>query len=146
MTRVALALTLVFVTGCALVANDAARALADADARAAQGDYPLALAAYDAYLKRFPADDGAPRARAVRTMMAELVAMRGELATLREQLARARGDSAEVARLRQELSARQVELSARQAELSARQAEVTRLREDLEALKRTDLEMERRRR
>ena len=139
MTRVALVLTLVFVSGCALVANDAARALADADAHATQGDYPLALAAYDAYLKRFPADDGAPRARAVRTMMAELVAMRGELATLREQLARARGDSAEVARLRQELSARQVELS-------ARQAEVTRLREDLEALKRTDLEMERRRR
>jgi hypothetical protein len=119
-------------SGCSLAKSDAARALADADARAVQGDYPLALSAYEAYLKRFPDDEGAPRARAMRTMIAELVASRADLATLRDQLARARGDNAEVARLRQELS--------------VREAEVTRLREDLEALKRTDLEMERRRR
>jgi len=131
------ALVAVLISGCSLVTSDAARALADADARAVQGDYPLALSAYDAYLKRFPDDDGAPRARAMRTMIAELVASRAEVATLRDQLARARTESArtettELTRLRQELS--------------ARQAEVTRLREDLEALKRTDLEMERRRR
>jgi len=134
LTMVALAALLI--SGCSLVTSDAARSLADADARVVQGDYPLALSAYDAYLKRFPDDDGAPRARAMRTMIAELVASRAELATLRDQLARrsesARTESTELTRLRQELS--------------ARQAEVTRLREDLEALKRTDLEMERRRR
>ena len=126
------ALAAVLMSGCSLATSDAARALADADARAVQGDYPLALSAYEAYLKRFPGDEGAPRARAMRTMLAELVASRADLATLRDQLARARGEGAEVARLRQELT--------------VRQAEVTRLREDLEALKRTDLEMERRRR
>ena len=126
------ALAAVLMSGCSLATSDAARALADADARAVQGDYPLALSAYEAYLKRFPYDEGAPRARAMRTMIAELVASRADLATLRDQLARARGEGAEVARLRQELT--------------VRQAEVTRLREDLEALKRTDLEMERRRR
>jgi TolA-binding protein len=130
------ALAALLISGCSLVTSDAARSLADADARVVQGDYPLALSAYDAYLKRFPDDDGAPRARAMRTMIAELVASRAELATLRDQLARrsesARTESTELTRLRQELS--------------ARQAEVTRLREDLEALKRTDLEMERRRR
>ena len=126
------ALAAVLMSGCSLATSDAARALADADARAVQGDYPLALSAYEAYLKRFPNDEGAPRARAMRTMIAELVASRADLATLRDQLARARGEGAEVARLRQELT--------------VRQAEVTRLREDLEALKRTDLEMERRRR
>lgn len=130
LTMVAVAALLV--SGCSLASSDAARVLADADARVVQGDYPLALSAYEAYLKRFPDDDGAPRARAMRTMIAELVASRADLATLRDQLARARGEGAEVTRLRQELS--------------VRQAEVTRLREDLEALKRTDLEMERRRR
>jgi len=119
--------------GCALFTRDAARALADADARAANGDYPAALAAYDAYLVRYPDDDGVARVRAVRAMVAELVAARAELAALRDRLTtRERGEAAELARLRQELS--------------ARQAEVSRLKGDLEALKRTDLQMERRRR
>jgi hypothetical protein len=132
MMRLALGLALLLLSGCTVAVDHAGRALADADARATQGDYPSAIAAYDAYVKRYPYDDGVPRARAMRTMMAELVAMRAEVASLRDQLAKARGDTTEVGRLRQELS--------------ARQAEVTRLREDLEALKRTDLEMERRRR
>ena len=132
MTRIVLGLALLLFSGCTIAVDHAGRALADADARATHGDYPSAIAAYDAYLKRYPYDDGVPRARAMRTMMAELVAMRAELTTLREQLARARGETTEVGRLRQELS--------------ARQAEISRLREDLEALKRTDLEMERRRR
>jgi hypothetical protein len=131
MTRLAPALLLVvlFAPGCALFTREATRVLADADARAANGDYPAALAAYDAYLTRFPDDEGAPRARAVRAVTAELIAARAELAVLRERVP---ARDAEVARLRHELN--------------ARQAEVTRLREDLEALKRTDLQMERRRR
>ena len=131
MTRILLSLSLMVVCGCTLLPDGAARALADADARAVQGD-PSALAAYDAYLKRYPEDEGAPRARAMRAMLAELVAARAELASLREQAARGRNEAAELNRLRQELT--------------ARQAEIARLREDLEALKRTDLEMERRRR
>ena len=133
MRRLAVGFALLLLSGCTVAVDHAGRALADADARATQGDYSSAIAAYDSYIKRYPYDDGVPRARAVRAMMAELVAMRAELANLRDQLARARGDSTtEVGRLRQELS--------------ARQAEISRLREDLEALKRTDLEMERRRR
>jgi hypothetical protein len=122
----AVALIAVLASGCALFGRDAARALADADTRAAKGDYPASLVAYDAYLARYPDDEAVPRVRAVRAIMGELVALRAEVAVLRERR------DAEAARLRQELS--------------ARQAELTRLREDLEALKRTDLQMERRRR
>lgn len=132
MRRLALLLALLLTSGCALFTRDASRALADADAHAAQGDYTVALAAYAAYLKRYPEDDGAPRARAVRAIMAELVALRAEVAALRAAESTRARESADLARVRQELS--------------ARQAEVARLREDLEALKRTDLQMERRRR
>jgi hypothetical protein len=117
----------------------ASRALEDADAHAAQGDYAAALAAYDRYLARYADDTAAPRARAMQTVITEMVSLRAEVAALRErvatreaELSRARGDATELARLRHELA--------------ARQAEVTQLREDLEALKRTDLQMERRRR
>ena len=125
--------------GCGLFNREATRALKDADAQAARGDYKVALAAYDRYLEQYPDDDGATRVRAVRALMAELVSLRTEVAALRErvstreaELSRVRGDASEVARLRHELS--------------VRQAEVSRLKEDLEALKRTDLHMERRRR
>ena len=117
----ALILLVLLAQGCALFRRDGA--LADADARAARGEYQVALAAYDSYLKDNPDDE---RARAVRALMAELVAARAELAALRD---RRDGD---VARLRQELS--------------ARQAEITRLRADLETLKRADLQLERQRR
>jgi TolA-binding protein len=132
----ALGLVVLLAGGCALFTREATRALADADARTANGDYSAALVAYDAYLARYPDDDGTVRARAVRAMVAELVAARAEVVAARAELAalrdRQRGEGAELARLRQELS--------------ARQAEVARLKEDLEKLKRTDLQMERRRR
>jgi hypothetical protein len=120
----ALALLVGLASGCALLRPD--RGLAEADASAARGEYQVALAAYDRHLKDHPDDE---RARAIRALMADLMAARAELAALRE---RAPARDAELARLRQELT--------------ARQAEVSRLREDLEALKRTDLQMERRRR
>jgi hypothetical protein len=103
--------------------------LAEADGYVARNDYPGAVAAYDAFLARYPDDDRVPHVRAVRAVIAELIAVRDELATLRERVP---ARDAEVARLRHELT--------------ARQAEVARLRDDLEALKRTDLQMERRRR
>ena len=116
----ALALVVLLAQGCALFRRDGT--LVNADAQAARGEYQVALAAYDAYLKDNPEDE---RARAVRAVMAELVAARAELAALRAR-------DGEITRLRQELT--------------ARQAEITRLRSDLEALKRTDLQMERKRR
>jgi hypothetical protein len=129
MTRLAVLLVLLLAGGCAWFGRDAARALADADTRAARREYPAAVAAYDEYLKRYPDDESITRARTMRSMVAELIATRAELATLRDQTT---ARDAEVARLRHELG--------------LRQAEVARLRADLEALKRTDLQMERRRR
>jgi hypothetical protein len=110
-------------------ARDAARVLAEADAHALGADYAAALAGYDGFLKKYPDDDRAAHVRIVRTVVAELMALRAQLAALRERFP---VHDAEMTRLRQELT--------------ARQAEVARLREDLETLKRTDLKMERRRR
>jgi predicted RNase H-like nuclease (RuvC/YqgF family) len=125
--------------GCALLGSEAARALADADAYAAHGDYPAAMAAYDAYLSRYPEDGGARRARAVRALVKQLMAVREE----RDRLVAREND---LARQNAELKSQAAEVAKLRQELAARQAEVARLRDDLAALKRTDLQMERRRR
>jgi len=149
-TRVALVLLVLLVLpggGCAWLGRDAARALADADARAAHGDYPAAMAAYDAYLARYPNDGGADRARAVRTLVSELMAARAERDRLVvHETELVRQATARETELTRQAAAREAELARLRQELAARQAEVARLREDLEALKRTDLQMERRRR
>ena len=159
-TRVALVLLVLPVLlggGCAwfgrdwldhdLLGRDAARALADADARAAHGDYPAAMAAYDAYLARYPNDGGADRARAVRALVSELMAARAERDRLvARETELTRQATARETELTRQAAARDAELARLRQELAARQAEVARLREDLEALKRTDLQMERRRR
>ena len=155
--------------GCALLDRGASRVLADADARAVHGDYPAAMAAYDSYLARYPDDGGAERARASRALVAELLATRAERdrlaarenemtkqtaardAELAQQTASreaelARQAAAREAELARQGAARETELARLRQELAARQAEITRLREDLEALKRSDLQMERRRR
>jgi TolA-binding protein len=149
MTRFALVLLVLPVLlggGCAwldrelvgrdLLGRDAARALATADAHAAHGDYPAAMAAYDAYLARYPEDGGADRARAVRRLVGELMAVGAE----RDRLV------VHETALTRQAAAREAELARLRQELAARQAEVARLRGDLEALKRTDLRMERPRR
>jgi predicted RNase H-like nuclease (RuvC/YqgF family) len=137
-----------------LLGRDAARALADADAHAAYGDYPAAMAAYDAYLARYPEDGGADRARAVRRLVGELMAVRAERdrlvahesALARQAIEQARHATARETELTRQAAARDAELARLRQELAARQAEVARLREDLQALKRTDLQMERPRR
>jgi chromosome segregation ATPase len=129
MRRLAALSLILLVSGCAWIGRDASRALADADARAARGDYPAAMAAYEAYLKRYPDDEEAERARAARALVADLLTARAERDRLTAELARQGG-----------------ELTKLRHELSTRQAEVARLKEDLEALKRTDLQIERRRR
>ena len=160
------ALILTFVSGCsfgsfAFWSRDAARALADADSYAAHGDYPAAMTAYDSYLRRYPEDDGVDRARAMRAIVRELLAVRAErdrLAARETEITRQANESAkqagEAARQSAELAkqaaaqaaAREAELAKLRQEMVTRQAEFTRLKEDLDALKRTDLQMERRRR
>jgi TolA-binding protein len=152
--RLVLVLSLLAAAGCVTVDPEPGRALAEADARIAQGDYPAALAAYEAYLARYPNGDGAGRARAARTMMQELVSVRRERdrlaareADLMREVALARETAARDGDLaRQQLAAREAEVAKLRQEVTQRQAEAARLREDLEALKRTDLQMERRRR
>ena len=155
MTRLLLVILVVLAgAGCAFFGRDAARALADADTHAAHGDYPAAMAAYDAYLARYPGDGGAARARAVRTLVKELMAARAardglvarEADLTRQAAESTRQTTAREAELTRQAVARDAELARLRQELAARQAEVARLREDLEALKRTDLQMERRRR
>jgi TolA-binding protein len=172
------AVTLLVAAGCVTTDPEARRALADAETRTAQGDYPAALAAYDAYLARYPDGDGASRARAARATVQELLAVRGErdrvaaraaeltreVALARDEAALAREEAAlarEAAAAREnaardaasreaeaarQLAARDAELAKLRQEVAQRQAEVARLREDLEAVKRSDLQMERRRR
>jgi TolA-binding protein len=156
--RLLLALAAVLAAGCAAHDHRASRVLADADAHAVHGDYPAAMAAYEAYLARYPANDDAERARAARSLIADLLAVRAErdrLVAREAELAHQAGEreaeltrqlSARDAELARQGAARDAELARLRQELTARQAEVARLREDLEALKRTDLQMERRRR
>jgi chromosome segregation ATPase len=172
MTRVLLALLLALTAGCVMLPSDASsRALADADARARQGDYTGALEAYDAYLARYADSEDAGRARTSRTLVQQLISVRGETATLQAQLSTARVEAkalreklsvreaelntrtaelssreAELSKLRPDLAARDAEITKLRAELAQRQSEVAKLREDIEKLKRIDLEIERRRR
>jgi chromosome segregation ATPase len=136
-SRAALVLVLMLAQACALLPRDAARALAEADARAGQGDYAAAIAAYDAYLAQYPDDDDAGRARTARALLQQLLAVRTEASTLQAQLLTAR---TEARTLREKLSAREAELTSREAELTTRVAELTtreaelnRLRPDLAA-------------
>jgi TolA-binding protein len=156
--RLALTLVAVLAAGCAVRDHGASRVLADADAHAVHGDYPAAMAAYEAYLARYPGNGAAERARAARALIADLMAARADrdrLAARQTELTRqvsereaelTRQLSAREAELARQSAAREAELVRLRQELAARQAEVARLREDLEALKRTDLQMERRRR
>jgi predicted RNase H-like nuclease (RuvC/YqgF family) len=169
LSRLVLALVALVAAGCAVHDRQASRVLADADAHAIHGDYPAAMAAYEAYLARYPAHDEAARARAARSLITALLATRAErdrLAARETELAQrasereaeltrrmsardaelAREVAARDAELARQVAARDAELARLRQELNARQAEVARLREDLEALKRTDLQMERRRR
>src|SRR5262245_54635517 len=98
--RLSLALLLLIASGCTALDRGASRALADADAHAAHGDYPAAMAAYERYLARYPDDDSADRARVTRAVMADLMAARVE---------------------RNRLAAREAELRERAAELTERQ-------------------------
>ena len=137
------ALAVMLAAGCALLPRDVPRALKEADGLFEQGNYEAAVAAYDAYLEQYPEDGAALRARAARSLMTELIATRADLASAQAELLTAR---AELTAQRERAAGRDGELTRLRQEITARQVEVTRLREALEALKRTDLQMERPRR
>jgi hypothetical protein len=145
--------------GCARFApfaRPAATALGAADALAERGEHGLALDAYDDFLRRFPDDAGATRARATRETLAELLASRRELVRLRQAL-EAREE--ELARLREALHRREADLARRDGDAARRDAdlararqevtrltaEADRLRSDLERLKQVDIRLERKR-
>jgi hypothetical protein len=96
-------------------------ALALADHHVERGEYAQAVAAYDAYLTKYPEEPEAKRALQTRDTLAAIVAARAELERLRAELAKSESDAT---RLRDELA---------------------RLRADLERLKQLDLGLERRR-
>ena len=80
-------------------------------------------------------------------LVSELMAARAERDRLvARETELTRQATARETELTRQAAARDAELARLRQELAARQAEVARLREDLEALKRTDLQMERRRR
>ena len=178
--RLLLIVTLFLAAGCVIHDRTASRVLADADSYVVHGDYPAAMAAYEAYLARNPTTDDVHRVRAARALLTELMNVRAErerLVAREAELTRAmqareaqreselgareaeltqkrdqreaellKESAAREAELRSQVAVREGELARLRQELSARQAEASRLREDLEALKRTDLQIERRRR
>ena len=123
MTVRALVLLVVMTGGCALLDPRASRVLADADFHAVHGDYPAAMAAYNTYLARYPANGDADRVRAARTLLSELMTVRAE----RDRLV------ARAAELSQQLRAREAERDARDAERGAREADLIRRLEQREA-------------
>ena len=122
-----LALVSALLAGCATGPGPSTAMLAKADRLAADGDYPSAIVAYDAFLAEYAGDSNAPRARASRDSVAAVLTTRGELARLQQELARLRE-----------------ELAKREGDLARVRQEAERLRADLERLKQIDLQLEKR--
>ena len=148
--------------GCASFASPP-DALVRADRLAVAGDFDGALRAYTAALDGTPDAQTVSRATAGRAAVTAALAARDEARRLREELAtretavaRLRDEIAarerDVARLTRDLTAREGELARARQDVSARQVELQRLgleteelRMNLEALKRIEMRLERRR-
>jgi TolA-binding protein len=98
------------------------RLLQRADDQMAAAQYRGAIALYDEFLKAYPADQAAPRARASRAVVDRLLLSQGE-----------------IERFRREIDSRQGEIERLRREVDTRQAEIDRLKADLERLRRIDL-------
>src|SRR6185369_2023187 len=136
--------------------------LVRADRQAREGAWEEAVASYDEYLSRFPADSAAPRVLESRDTLAAMLTARAELSRRREEVVRLRDElgsleaegmrlredgtrlRAEGSQLREELTRRADDLARARQELAARQAEAERLKADIERLKQIDLKLERR--
>jgi tetratricopeptide (TPR) repeat protein len=155
-------------SGCATVPAPAPKPLAG-DARLAAGDYRAAIAAYDQFLQAEPNDPAAPRVRATRAVVdqmleaaavvpglareatlreAELEDAKRELGTLRDKVAALTSTldqlSALVLEIDRQKTRRETELTRTKNELAALQAELSQLTDVLERLKEADLRAEKR--
>ncbi len=119
MRALALTTLVLVVAGCVTPLRPGSQLLDRGDALLEQGDYVSAVAAYDAFLKRYPDDQMAGSAQARRDTATAIKAARDEIARLR------------------------VDLSSREGEVAKLRQEVDRLRADLETIKQTDLKLER---
>ncbi len=95
--------------------------VAQADRQAREGAWEEAVAAYDAYLARFPDDSSAPRIRESRDTLAAMLTARSELTRRRE----------EVARLSDELAGLQAEGTRLREDGTRLRAEATVLRDEV---------------
>jgi chromosome segregation ATPase len=121
-------LLLATTTGCVSLPFVApALLLARADRQAREGAWEAAVASYDEFLARFPADASAPRALESRDTLAATLTIRAELARRRDEVARLRKEleqlQSEEVRLRED----RVRM---RAEASVMRDEVVRLRDE----------------
>jgi chromosome segregation ATPase len=105
--RLAVLLLLANLAGCASVPLLGPTLLqAQADRQAREGAWEQAVATYDEFLRRYPADGAVPRVRASRDTLAAMVTAHAELRRRREEVAQLRDElarlSAEEARLRED--------------------------------------------
>ena len=122
MKALALTALALVVTGCAIApARPAERLIDRGDALMEQGDYRAAAAAYNQVVTKYPEDRLAPSAMVRRDAAAAIRAAREEIARLL------------------------ADLSARESEVTRQRQEIDRLRADVETIKQTDLQLERKR-
>lgn len=168
MTRWALVVIIGAITGCASSSSPppppplrpsvrpSATLLVHADRLVSAGEYAGALEAYGEIVMKYPDADEAVRARGSRGALEALLAARAEVARLtadmkaqEAELARAREQVAsreqDLARGREQAAARDGELARARQEIARLTAEADRLRTDLDALKKIDIDLERRR-
>ncbi len=78
------------VSGCAMFSPQSSRLLARADEQLVVGQYRRALGLYDEFLKAYPTDPAAPRARATRNVLDRLLSSQAEIERLKVDLERLR--------------------------------------------------------
>jgi len=158
LTRVALAVMIVSLAGCAAWSSAPPRPsttlLVRADRLVTAGQYADALEAYEQILAKYPETNEAARAQISRDALSELLAARARIGRLTAGMkaqeaenTRMRDDNArmreENARMREENARMRDELSRARAEIARLTADADRLRADLEQLKRIDIDLER---
>lgn len=91
MRRPRLALVLgLLLSGCAVFSPQSAKLLDRADEQMVTGEYRRALGLYDEFLKAYPTDPAAPRARATRNVLDRLLSSQAEIERLKADLERLR--------------------------------------------------------
>jgi len=151
LTRVALAVMIMFLVGCAAWSSTpprpSATLLAQADRLVTAGQYADALDAYEQILAKYPETNEASRAQISRDALSELLAARARIGRLTVSMKAQEAENArmrdENGRMRDENARMRDELSRARAEITRVTADADRLRADLEQLKRIDIDLER---